>query len=192
MQRDEMEEINPWKKLSSKKIYKNKWISLREDQVISPGGEKSIYGVVETSPAIAIVPITRDLETYLVGQYRYPLNVYSWEIPEGGAEPGESNLEAAKRELKEETGLYAEKWTYLNSLYTSNSITNEIGYIYLAEDLISGESEPEHTEDLTVKLVPFLEAYQMVLDCEIKDSLAVIGIMRVYQHLKNEGRILAR
>jgi len=192
MQRDEMEEINPWKKLSSKKIYKNKWISLREDQVISPGGEKSIYGVVETSPAIAIVPITRDLETYLVGQYRYPLNVYSWEIPEGGAESGESNLEAAKRELKEETGLYAEKWTYLNSLYTSNSITNEIGYIYLAEDLISGESEPEHTEDLTVKLVPFLEAYQMVLDCEIKDSLAVIGIMRVYQHLKNEGRILAR
>jgi len=189
MQRDKLEELNPWKKLSSKKIYKNPWFSLREDQVISPGGEKSIYGVVETSPAIAIVPLTKNLETYLVGQYRYPLNVYSWEIPEGGAESDESNLEAAKRELKEETGLHADKWTYLNSLYTSNSITNEIGYIYLAEDLISGESEPEHTEDLTVKVVPFLEAYQMVLDYEIKDSLAIIGIMRVYQYLKNEGRI---
>jgi len=189
MKRGKAELINPWKKLATKKIYRNPWFSLREDQVISPGGQKSIYGVVETSPAIAIVPITSNLETYLVGQYRYPLNTYSWEVAEGGAEYGESNLEAARRELKEETGLYAEKWTYLNSLYTSNSISNEIGYIYLAEDLISGESEPEHTEDLTVKVVPFLEAYQMVLECEIKDALAVIGIMRVYQYLKTEGRI---
>jgi 8-oxo-dGTP pyrophosphatase MutT (NUDIX family) len=92
------------------------------------------------------------LETYLVGQYRYPLNTYSWEVPEGGADPDESNLEAAKRELKEETGLKAQKWTYLSSLYTSNSITNEIGHIYLAEELITGVSEPEHTEDLTVKM----------------------------------------
>jgi 8-oxo-dGTP pyrophosphatase MutT (NUDIX family) len=189
MQREKFEEINPWKKLGTKKIYRNPWFSLREDQVISPGGEKSIYGVIETSPAIAVVPITKNLETYLVGQYRYPLNLYSWEIPEGGANFDESNLAAAKRELKEETGLYAEKWTYLNSLYTSNSITNEIGYIFLAEELISGESEPEHTEDLTVKVVPFLEAYQMVLDYEIKDSLAIIGIMRAHEHLKKEGRL---
>jgi 8-oxo-dGTP pyrophosphatase MutT (NUDIX family) len=189
MQREKFEEINPWKKLGTKKIYENPWFSLREDQVISPGGKKSIYGVIETTPAIAIVPLTKNLETYLVGQYRYPLNVYSWEIPEGGANSDESNLEAAKRELKEETGLYAETWTYLNSLYTSNSITNEIGYIFLAEELIPGESEPEHTEDLTVKVVPFLEAYQMVLDYEIKDSLAIIGIMRAHEHLKKEGRL---
>jgi 8-oxo-dGTP pyrophosphatase MutT (NUDIX family) len=189
MSKNEIYMRNPWKKLSTKKIYKNQWLSLREDKVISPGGEKSIYGVVETSPAIAIVPLTRNLETYLVGQYRYPLEVYTWEVPEGGADHDESNLEAAKRELKEETGLRAEKWIYLNSLYTSNSISNEIGHIYLAEDLISGESEPEHTEDLTVKTIPFLDVYQMVLDYEIKDSLAIIGIMRVYEHLKNEGRI---
>ena len=157
--------------------------------MISPGGEKSIYGVVETAPAIAIVPISANLETYLVGQYRYPLNTYSWEVPEGGAFPGEPNLEAAKRELKEETGLSARKWTYLNSLYTSNSITNEIGHIYLAEELILGKSEPEHTEDLTVKIIPFLDAYHMVLDFEIKDALAIIGIMRVYQQLKKAGRI---
>jgi 8-oxo-dGTP pyrophosphatase MutT (NUDIX family) len=189
MQGEKLDETNPWKKLSSKKIYDNPWFSLREDQVISPGGEKSIYGVVETSPAIAIIPITSSLETYLVGQYRYPLNVYSWEVPEGGANSGESNLDAAKRELKEETGLSAKKWTYLNSLYTSNSITNEIGYIYLAEDLIPGESEPEHTEDLKVKVVPFEKAFQMVLDYEIKDSLAIIGIMRVHEYLKKEGRL---
>ncbi len=106
MKKNILDQINPWKKISSQKIYQNQWFSLREDQVISPGGEKSIYGVVETSPAIAIVPLTSKLETYLVGQYRYPLNTYSWEVPEGGADPDESNLEAAKRELKEETGLH--------------------------------------------------------------------------------------
>ena len=184
-----LDQINPWKKISSQKIYQIQWFSLREDQVISPGGEKSIYGVVETSPAIAIVPLTSKLETYLVGQYRYPLNTYSWEVPEGGADPDESNLEAAKRELKEETGLRAQKWTYLSSLYTSNSITNEIGHIYLAEGLTAGVSEPEHTEDLTVKMIPFLDAYKMVMDFEIKDSLAIIGIIRVYEHLKRRGRI---
>jgi len=189
MQKNILDQINPWKKLSSQKIYQNQWFSLREDQVISPGGEKSIYGVVETSPAIAIVPLTSGLETYLVGQYRYPLNTYSWEVPEGGADPDESNLEAAKRELKEETGLRAQKWTYLSSLYTSNSITNEIGHIYLAEELTAGVSEPEHTEDLTVKMIPFLDAYKMVMDFEIKDSLAIIGIIRVYEHLKRRGRI---
>ena len=182
-------QLNPWKKISSKNVYKNQWFSLREDQVISPGGERSIYGVVETAPAIAIVPISDQLETFLVGQYRYPLNTYSWEVPEGGAYPGESNLNAAKRELKEETGLTAQKWTYLNSLYTSNSITNEVGHIYLAEELKPGKSEPEHTEDLTIKIIPFLDAFHMVMDYEIKDSLAIIGIMRVYQHLRKEGRI---
>jgi len=189
MTQNKLDQINPWKKISSKNIYKNPWFSLREDQVISPGGKESVYGVVETSPAIAIIPITNNLETYLVGQYRYPLNMYSWEVPEGGAYPDESNLEAAKRELKEETGLKAQKWTSLSSLFTSNSITNEIGHIYMAEGLVNGESEPEHTEDLNVKMVPFLEAYQMVLNYEIKDSLAIIGIMRVHQHLKNKGRI---
>jgi 8-oxo-dGTP pyrophosphatase MutT (NUDIX family) len=189
MQENEGEKKNPWQKLSSKKIYQNQWFSLREDKVISPGGENSVYGVIETSPAIAIVPVTKNLETYLVGQYRYPLDKYTWEVPEGGANHSETNLDAAKRELKEETGLKANKWTYLNSLYTSNSITNEIGYIFLAEDLVEGNSEPDHTEDLSIKIVPFLDAYQMVLNYEIKDSLAIIGIIRVHEYFKQLGRI---
>jgi 8-oxo-dGTP pyrophosphatase MutT (NUDIX family) len=162
---------------------------LREDQVITPGGKQGIYGVVETTPAIAIVPLTSNLETYLIGQYRYTLDLYSWEIPEGGASKDESPLEAAKRELREETGLEAKKWTPLSSLYTSNSITNEIGYIYLAEELIMGKQEPDHTEELDVKIIPFMDAYQKVLQYEIKDALAIIGIFRVYEYLKSEGRL---
>ena len=174
---------NPWTKLSSKTIYKNEWIRLREDQVITPTGTKGIYGVVETKPAIGVIPLTDDLQTYLVGQYRYTLDVYSWEIPEGGGLDGEDILAGAQRELLEETGLTAKKWTYLDTMYTSNSITNEIGYLYLAEELTEGEARPDHTEDLQIRKLPFMEAWDMVLKNEIKDSLAVIGLMRVYNYL---------
>jgi 8-oxo-dGTP pyrophosphatase MutT (NUDIX family) len=189
MKKNKSEKINPWITLSSREIYKNEWLRLREDQVVTPGGKRGIYSVIEKSPAIAIVPLTKNQETYLIGQYRYALNTYSWEIPEGGADSGESNLEAAKRELKEETGLEALQWTYLESLYTSNSVMNEVGHIYLAEDLTEGDSEPEHTEDLSVIKIPFMDLYQKVLDYEIKDALAIIGVMRVYEYLKANGRM---
>ena len=180
---------NPWKTLSSKTIYKNEWIRLREDKVITPGGKNGIYGVVETKPAIGIVPLSDDLYTYLVGQYRYTLDKYSWEIPEGGGMDSEDILTGAKRELLEETGLKSEKWTFLDTMYTSNSVTNEIGYLYLAEDLQQGTAHPDHTEDLQIKRLPFLEAWEMVLRAEIKDSLAIIGLMRVYNLLKKQNRL---
>ncbi len=182
---------NPWKKLSEKYIYKNSWLSLREDQVITPSGKAGIYSVVEANPAIGIVPLTENMETYLVGQYRYAINAYSWEIPEGGGKPGETNIETAKRELKEETGLTAEKWTSLGELYTSNCFTNEIGYIFLAEILHQGKPEPDFTEDLKIKKIKFSEAVEMVKNFEIKDALAIIGIMRVYEYLKKKNNIKA-
>ena len=180
---------NPWKKLSSREIYKNDWIRIREDQVITPSGRPGIYGVVEMHPAIAIVPLTDDLQTYLVGQYRYTLDVYSWEIPEGGGNDGEDVLDGAKRELLEETGLTAKEWIFLDTIYTSNSITDETGYIYLAHNLSQQAPQPDHTEELQIKKLPFMEAYEMVLNGEIKDALAIISLLRAYRWLKKNGEI---
>ncbi len=179
----------PWKTLSSKIIYSNPWIRVREDQVITPKGEAGIYGVVEAKPAIGIVALTGDLFTYLVGQYRYPLDAYSWEIPEGGAELNEKLIACAKRELLEETGLSANKWTELGELYTSNCFTNERAYIFVAEDLRKGIADPDPTEQLKLKKLPFLDAWQMVLKQEIKDSLTITALMRTYHLLQQQGRL---
>lgn len=180
---------SPWQTLNSREVYKNPWIRLREDSVITPSGGKGIYSVVEAHAAIAIVPLTDDLHTWLVGQYRYPLHTYSWEIPEGGGLPDECTLQGARRELMEETGLRAARWTYLGDLYTSNCFTNEVGYVYLAEQLTPGPSQPDATESLCVKKTPFALAWQMVQQGDIKDALAVIALTRVYFYLKKVGRI---
>ena len=178
---------NPWKKLNSRIIYHNPWIRLREDRVITPTGQKGIYGVVEPYPAIGIVPITDDGYTYLVGQFRYTLNLYSWEIPEGGGQEGESIFEGAKRELREETGLTAGKWAFLGSCYTSNSFTNEIAYLYLAWQLTTGKNKPDHTEELEIRKVPFKEAREMVEKGLIKDAMSIVALMQAATLLKKWG-----
>ena len=173
------EEINPWKTLSSKPIYENPWIKIREDQVLNPSGGNGIYGVVTMkNKAIGIVAIDKEGYTYLVGQYRYTLNEYSWEIPEGGGPLGIDPIESAKRELKEETGFTANKWSFLCRIHLSNSVTDEEGFVFLAEDLIAGESEPEETEELNVKKLPMKEAIEMVMNNKITDSMSVAGILK--------------
>ena len=133
-----------WKKLSSKIVFDNPWISVHEDHVINPGGGESNYGVVRFKrKAVAMIPVDDDGNTWLVGQDRYTLGEYSWELPMGGAPHDEDPLEAAKRELKEETGLSAGRWSKLMTLHTSNSITDEVGIVYVAEDLQQGEQELE-------------------------------------------------
>lgn len=175
---------NPWKTLSTRSIYNNSWIEVREDKVINPKGGDGIYGVVSfKNKAIGIVPIDKEGYTYLVGQFRYTLNEYSWEIPEGGGPSEIEPLESAKRELKEETGFTAKKWTNLGRLHTSNSVTDEEGYIFLAEDLMEGESEPEDTEELIVKKVRLKDAVDMVMNGEITDSLAMTGILKAARYL---------
>lgn len=172
---------NPWKKISGKIVYDNPWIRVEEHQVINPGGGNSIYGKVHfKNRAIGIVPLDSEMNTWLVGQWRYTLNEYSWEIPEGGGPLNIDILESAQRELKEETGLTAKKWEMIMRFHTSNSVTDEVGYIFLAEDLEKGESKLEETEaDLIVKKIPFTDALDMVMKGEITDSMSVAAILKV-------------
>ncbi|MES2388433.1 MAG: NUDIX hydrolase [Bacteroidota bacterium] len=171
---------NPWQTLSSEKKYDNPWISVTENQVIKPGGGNGIYGVVSfKNLAIGIVPVDAEGYTYLVGQFRYTLNEYSWEIPEGGGPVGQDPLITARRELKEETGYSAAKWTLINKIHTSNSVTDELGFIYMAEDLTPGETEFDDTEVLHIKKVHLSEALEMVLRSEITDCISVAAIFAV-------------
>ena len=175
-----MNHQNPWQTKSSQKIYENPWISLTEHQVINPSGGNGIYGEIHfKNYAIGIIAIDDQNMIYLVGQYRYPLKQYSWELPEGGGPLDEEPLDSAKRELLEETGLVAQHWEEVLRMHLSNSVSNELGILYLAKDFTQFEAQPEETEQLEVKKIPFEEAYQMVITGEITDSLTVAGILRV-------------
>ena len=168
-----------WQILDTQISYDNPWIQVQHNEVLNPAGNEGIYGVVHfKNYAIGILPLDKDLNTYLVGQYRFPLKEYSWEIPEGGCPEGTDLLATAKRELKEEVGLSADKWTYLLKMHVSNCVTNEVGHVYIAQDLTEGIAEPEETENLTIKKVPFETAYNMVMEGKITDSLSMVAIMK--------------
>ncbi len=184
-----MSESNPWRVLSSQKIYDNNWISLTEHQVINPSGGAGIYGEVHfKNLAIGILPIDEEGNTWLVGQYRFPTKTYSWEIIEGGGPIADDPIESAKRELAEESGLIAQKFTELQRMHLSNSVSDELAIIYLAQGLTQGESSPEETEQLTIKKLPFENAYQMVLSGEITDSISIAAILKT-KILIQEGKI---
>ena len=172
--------INTWEFKSSKNIYENPWIKVIEDQVIRPNKTKGIYGKIHfKNKAIGIVPLDDELNTWLVGQYRYTLSEYSWEIPTGGVPQEEDTLAGAKRELREETGLIGKRWTKLLKIHTSNSVTDEYGYVFLAEDLVQGEMDWDETEELQIKKLPLKKVLEMVMDNQITDSLSIAGILRV-------------
>ena len=175
---------NPWKTLKITPVYDNPWIRLEEHDILNPVGKEGIYGKVHfKNRAMAIIPIDEDGNTWLIGQYRYPLDLYSWEIPMGGGPIGKDLLDSAKRELKEETGLTAEKWTELMQIHTSNSVTDELAIVYLAEDLSQGETEFEETEILQIKKLPFSEALGLVMSGEITDSISVAAILKAARKL---------
>lgn len=169
-----------WKKLDSKIVYENGWMRVFEDRVVNPGGGENLYGWVHfRNRAIAIVPIDDEGNTWLVGQQRYTLDEYSWELPMGGAPLDEAPLDAARRELKEETGLTARQWSEIMRLHTSNSITDETGIVYIAEGLTQGAPEFGETEDLEIRKLPLDDAVQLVYDGEITDAISVAAILRV-------------
>ena len=171
---------NPWKPQSTRVIYDNPWLSLHEDEVINPGGGISHYGkVCFKNLAIGIIPLDKDNNTWLVGQYRYVPDCYSWEIPMGGGPLGIDPLESAKRELREETGLQAGDWQELMRLHTSNSVTDERGLVYIARDLTQGETCFEETEELLIEKLPVEEAVERVLSGEITDAVSVAGLLKL-------------
>ncbi len=176
----EEEYKNPWKIIGEKSIYDNPWIGLKEYDVINPAGGRGIYGkVFFKNLAIGILPIDNEGNIWLVGQYRFPIDKYSWEIPEGGGGLAVDPLLSAQRELLEETGLRAERWDKLLEMHLSNSVSDETAIIYLARGLSQHTPEPEETEALIIKKTSFSEVVDMVMSGEITDAISVAAILKL-------------
>lgn len=169
-----------WKTLDSRIVYDNPWITVLDDRVINPGGGENQYGCVHfKNKAVAIVPLDEDRNTWLVGQDRYPTGTFSWEVPMGGAPLTEDPLDAARRELQEETGLDATQWSHVMNLHTSNSITDEEALIFVAQGLTVGEPNFEETENIEIRKLSLADALEMVLNGEITDAISCVALMRV-------------
>lgn len=169
---------NPFRTLDRRPVYENPWIAVREDRVIRPDGTPGIYGVVHfKNRAVGVLPVDEHGRIWLVGQYRYPLDLYSWEIPEGGCPEGEDPEATARRELREETGLVARRLEFLGTAHLSNSVSDEIAYLYRATELAQGASEPEASERLQVRRVTWDEAWAMLQAGQITDSMSVIALL---------------
>ena len=168
---------NPWRQLTRRTTYANPWLTVWEDDVVRPDGARGIYGIVHFAHrAVGVVPLDRHGRVLLVGQWRYALDAWSWEIPEGGARPDEDPLEAAKRELAEETGYSAADWREIARAYLSNSVTDEEAFVWVARGLEAGAASPEGTERLELRWVDFDEALAMCRDRRITDALSILGI----------------
>lgn len=171
---------NPWTIISEENIYDNPWINLTEYKVINPSGGKGIYGKIHfKNRAIGVVAIDAAGDVYLVGQYRFPLSQYSWELPEGGGPYNEDPQQAAQRELLEETGLVATEWRELMRMHLSNSVTDEEAIVYLATGLTQHYAAPEETEELQTLKLPFAELLAKIMSGEITDAITVAAILKL-------------
>jgi len=168
-----------WTELDRTVVYNNPWIEVLHSRVLNPNGGEGIYGKVHfKNLAIGILAVNEQEEIYLVGQERFPFDgEYSWEIIEGGGPLNDDPLLSAQRELKEETGLEAGSWQLMQEMHLSNSVSDEVSMCYIAKDLVQKEAEPEESEKLQIKKLPFQEALDMVLAGEIKDSISVAAIL---------------
>ena len=173
------EQDNPWTFIDGHTAYESPWISVSHHNVLNPAGNPGTYSIVHFKKwAIGILPLDQDNNTWIVGQYRYPLKKYTWEIPEGGGDLDTDMLESAKRELKEEVGIIAADWQLVQQLQLSNSATDEIAFIYIARDLTFTESEPDEDEELRVRKIHFDELYELVKKGEVTDSLTVAAVLK--------------
>ena len=181
MMSDWEDDANPWTVTGVTRPFENGWFRIDSNAVIHPGGEAGLYSVIRIRRlAVGVLPIDPDGQVHLVGQWRFPLGRYSWEMPEGGAEPGEAPLECARRELAEETGLRAGRLEPILEMDLSNSLTDEQAIIFLATELTPGEARPEPTEVLKRRRAPFSEALARAADGRIRDSLTVAALLRAH------------
>lgn len=175
-----MKKRGPWTTLSERLAYETPWISVAHHEVIDPGGKQGVYGVIHfKNIAVGVIPLDDELNTWIVGQYRYPLEAYSWEMPEGGGSRHVPALDSAQRELREEAGIEATRWTEILQMDLSNSASDEQAVIFVAQGLSFHEPEPDHDEELEQRKLPFEELYQMVLRGEVRDSLTVAAVLKV-------------
>jgi 8-oxo-dGTP pyrophosphatase MutT (NUDIX family) len=182
-----MRDRNPWKTLSSRIAYENPWIRVREDSVIRPDGNPGIYGVVEVRPSIAVVAINERDEVVLVGQWRYTLDRYTWEVPRGGSSEGETDMRAvAARELAEETGVCAGHWIALGTFDIGNGILTDIQHLFVATELSSTTAHQDPFEEIVMEWRPFSEAVEMVMRGEITEVCSVAALLKV-AHLRREA-----
>jgi ADP-ribose pyrophosphatase len=182
-------EENPWITNKSENVYESPWIKVIKHDVLNPAGKPATYSVVNfKNLAIGVLPIDSELNTWLVGQWRYPTNEYSWEIPEGGGVLNVDPVESARRELKEETGIVAKNYKEIMRLHLSNSATDELAIVYLATGLSFENAEPEESEVLQLKKISLNEAYGWVMEGKIKDAISVAAIMKT-RILLDQGKL---
>ena len=174
----------PWRTTSTRPVYANRWISVREDLVELPDGHTTVYGVVECSECVGVLPFLDRDTVLLVGQYRYVARDFFWEIPTGGTDGGETLLEAAQRELGEEAGYEAGRLVELCDFHTSKSILREVAHLYVAEDLRPVSRPLDHTEFIERRAFPFAEVVAMVERGEIKDAMTIIAVLHAARRRK--------
>src|SRR5580692_3241564 len=181
---------NPWRTLGSRVVYANSWVRLREDTVIRPDGHEGIYGVLEISPAVGIVAISDGDEVALVTQWRYTLDRMSTEIPTGGSEPSDADLlAAARRELREETGLSARRWRELGFIDNANGVSTDDAHMFLATGLAHGADAQDAEEQVVLSWLPFDQAVAHVLNGSITESVSVAALLKV-DALRRRGSLL--
>ncbi len=184
-----MKKRGPWTTLSERHAYETPWIAVTHHEVIDPGGKQGVYGVIHfKNIAVGVIPLDEALNTWIVGQYRYPLEAYNWEMPEGGGQRGVPAQESAKRELREEVGIEAARWTEILQMDLSNSASDEQAVIFVAQGLTFHAPQPDHDEQLEQRKLPFAELYAMVQRGEVRDSLTVAAVLKV-QLMLLEGRL---
>jgi 8-oxo-dGTP pyrophosphatase MutT (NUDIX family) len=181
----DLEGANPWHTESSRVVFDDGRLRLREDRVIQPDGEPGAYAYLEVAtPIVAVVPVDEHDQVYLVRQWRYPWGHNSWEIPSGGADAGEEPLAAAQRELAEEVGLGAVDWEPLGGGYSSATIRSH-WHFFLARGLqpVNTHQRDGAEQDLIARRVPLEAAIQAALDGRIAHGMSVVGLLRAARRL---------